>query len=131
MKKILLIPLLFVINITYSQLLCKPVHITSPSTNLNIDQWSYIAITKGLNNDGNFYKDGQLIYSGAWQNLVYTWSKIELGSVYFTSYSISKSENDGTSILSTYVISVIDGKSFTEIKFNIISDLSPVPYKSL
>ena len=50
---------------------------------------------------------------------------------YFILYSIFKSEYAGTSILSIYSISVIDGKSFTEIKFKITSVFSPVPYKSL
>jgi hypothetical protein len=50
---------------------------------------------------------------------------------YFTLYSIFKSEYAGISIISTYSISVIDGKSFTAIKLIVISTLSPVPYKSL
>jgi serine protease inhibitor len=87
MKNLLLISLLFVINITYCQLSGNAIHITSSSTILNNNEWSYIAITKGANNEGNLYKNGQLIYSGPWQNLNYSWSKIELGSVFFTSYS--------------------------------------------
>ena len=87
MKNFFIISLLFFINIAFSQLLGNAIHITSSSTNLNTNEWSYIVITKGSNNDGNFYKNGQLIYSGTWQNLPYSWSKIELGAVFFTSYS--------------------------------------------
>ena len=42
-----------------------------------------------------------------------------------------KSENDGTSIKSAYVVSVIDGKSLIAVKVNKASALPPVPNPEL
>ena len=46
---------------------------------INIQQWQCITITKDNNNNGKLYKNGQLIYSGSYTNMTYSWSKIILG----------------------------------------------------
>ena len=53
---------------------------------LELSQWQYIAITKDNNNQGKIYKNGQLIYSGPYQNVNYFWNRLELGAVYYTGY---------------------------------------------
>lgn len=54
---------------------------------LDIDNWSYIVFTKDINNEGKLYKNGQLIYSGTWANINYSWSRLDLGAVFYTSYN--------------------------------------------
>jgi hypothetical protein len=51
---------------------------------LDLNQWQYIAITKGSNNQATVYKNGALVYSGSWSNISYTWSRLTLGCVYYT-----------------------------------------------
>jgi hypothetical protein len=53
---------------------------------LNLNQWNYIAITKDNNNVGKVYKNGQLIYQGTYVNTFYSWSRLDLGAVYYTGY---------------------------------------------
>jgi hypothetical protein len=54
---------------------------------LETEQWQYIAITKGPGNIAKVYKNGQLIIQDTYLNLSYSWSRIELGAVFFTSYN--------------------------------------------
>ena len=60
---------------------------TSTSANLSLQDWQYITITKDNSNNGKLYKNGQLIYSGSYLNLTYTWSKLILGAVFYTTYN--------------------------------------------
>ncbi len=53
---------------------------------LDLNQWNYIAITKDNNNNGKLYKNGQLIYQGLYSNTFYSWSRLDLGAVYYTGY---------------------------------------------
>jgi DNA/RNA endonuclease YhcR with UshA esterase domain len=77
----------FISNFTYSQLSGNATHIPNSSLNINSNEWSYITITKGSNNQGQIYKNGNLVYSGSWLNLTYNWSRIDLGAVFYTSYN--------------------------------------------
>lgn len=54
---------------------------------MDIGQWQYIAITKDNNNQARIYKNGQLVYSGTYANNPYSWNRLDLGAVFFTSYS--------------------------------------------
>lgn len=89
---------------------------TLQSTNqisVDIDQWQYFAITKDAQNNGKIYKNGQLIVQGNFFNLSYSWNRIDLGAVFFTTYGawfdgdidefrLSNILRDGTSILNHY-----------------------------
>lgn len=88
-KKIsyLVLTFLFIVQFNYSQLQGGATHIASSTTDIPVNTWTYIAITKGANNDGKLYKNGSLIYSGPWHNLSYVWSRLDLGAVYYTSFS--------------------------------------------
>ncbi len=57
------------------------------SAPLTIQDWQYIVITKDNSNNGKLYKNGQLIYSGSYANLTYSWNKIILGAVFLSSYN--------------------------------------------
>lgn len=56
------------------------------SVPIDIQQWQYIAITKGPGNLAQVYKNGQLVYQDTYANLVYSWNRLELGAVFFTNY---------------------------------------------
>ena len=59
----------------------------SSFANLSNQNWQNIVITKDNSNIGKIYKNGQLIYSGNYLNLTYSWSKLILGASFYTSYS--------------------------------------------
>jgi len=76
-------------------------------------QWTYIVITKDAANNGKFYKNGQLVYSGNYANVTYNWSRIDLGTVFYTAYGgwfkgwideirMSNTVRSAASILNTY-----------------------------
>jgi hypothetical protein len=54
---------------------------------VDLNQWQYIAITKDANNNGKIYKNGQLVVDGQFLNVGYSWVRIDIGAVFFTSYS--------------------------------------------
>jgi hypothetical protein len=63
----------------------------SDSTNSNalpidISQWQYIAITKDNSNIARIYKNGQLVFQDNYANTFYSWNRLDLGAVFFTSY---------------------------------------------
>jgi hypothetical protein len=49
--------------------------------------WNHVAITKDNSNNASIYKNGQLVFQGKFDNVSYRWSRIDLGAVFFTSYS--------------------------------------------
>lgn len=49
------------------------------------NQWTYVAITKNGSN-GEIYFNGNLIYTGTWQNLNYVWNRLDIGAGFYTSY---------------------------------------------
>jgi hypothetical protein len=53
---------------------------------LDIQQWQYIAITKNSNGFAKIYKNGQLVYQGTYQNLFYSWNRLDLGAVFYTNW---------------------------------------------
>jgi hypothetical protein len=53
---------------------------------LDIGVWSHVAFTKDVNNNANVYKDGQLVFQGKFDNVSYSWNRIDLGAVFYTSY---------------------------------------------
>jgi hypothetical protein len=53
---------------------------------MDIGQWQYVAITKDNNNQAKIYKNGQLVFSGNYANVSYSWNRLDLGSVFYTSY---------------------------------------------
>ena len=80
---------------------------------VDTQQWTYIVITKDASNNGKFYKNGQLVYSGNYANVTYNWSRIDLGAVFFTAYGgwfkgwideirMSNTVRTATSILNSY-----------------------------
>lgn len=54
---------------------------------IDIAAWNYIAITKDNLNNANIYKNGKLMFQGKFDNVSYSWSRLNLGASYFTSYS--------------------------------------------
>ena len=53
---------------------------TSVKISLPIGEWSYLALSKSSNNDCSLYMNGQLIYSGSYANISYSWTKLVVGS---------------------------------------------------
>ena len=53
---------------------------------MDIGQWQYIAITKDNNNVATIYKNGQQVFRGSYENVSYSWNRIDLGASFFTSY---------------------------------------------
>jgi hypothetical protein len=53
---------------------------------IDTNQWQYIAITKE-NNIAKIYKNGQLLLTGEYTDHYYSWDKLELGAVFYTSYN--------------------------------------------
>jgi hypothetical protein len=53
---------------------------------IDSNQWQYIVITKE-NDIAKIYKNGELLLTGEYNNLDYSWDKLELGAVFYTSYN--------------------------------------------
>lgn len=53
---------------------------------LDIQQWQYIAITKDNANQAKIFKNGQLVFQGNYADVTYSWSRLDIGAVYYTSY---------------------------------------------
>ena len=49
-------------------------------------QWQYIAISKDNADHIKVYKNGQLIFQGSFLNRTYSWSRFDLGAIYYTNY---------------------------------------------
>ena len=58
---------------------------SNASVPIDTNQWQYIAIIKE-NNIAKIYKNGQLIKTGVYENFTYSWSRLDLGAVFYTSY---------------------------------------------
>ena len=61
-------------------------YVSNSNFPVDVSQWQYIAISKGPNNQAKIYKNGQLVYQGNYANTFYSWSRIDLGAVFYTSY---------------------------------------------
>jgi hypothetical protein len=61
-------------------------HLNASFSNININQWHYIVMTKNANGMGKLYLDGQLVSSGSYTNIGYNWTRVDLGARFFTQY---------------------------------------------
>ncbi len=59
---------------------------TSPQITVDTNQWNYIAIIKDGANGGKIYKNGQLAATGTFQSVNYSWTRLDIGAGFFTSY---------------------------------------------
>jgi hypothetical protein len=53
---------------------------------VDINQWNYIVWVKTSTNGGKIYKNGNLVFSGSFQNTSYSYSRLDLGAEFYTSY---------------------------------------------
>ena len=106
MKKILLIILSSLGSLTFSQNcdLINSATFSVPAANQNVlqgsvlrmtnsifnqvdnNQWNYIVWVKTSSNAGKIYKNGVLVFSGAFQNTNYSYSRLDIGAELFTSW---------------------------------------------
>ena len=61
--------------------------INSTFNQVDTNQWNYIAWVKTSTNGGKIYKNGNLVFSGNFQNQFYSWSRLDIGAEFFTSYN--------------------------------------------
>lgn len=59
----------------------------SPAIDVPVNEWSYVVVTKGAGNVGNIYKNGQLAFSGSFENVSYFWNRLDLGAVNYIGYN--------------------------------------------
>jgi hypothetical protein len=62
---------------------------TGPQPQIVVDtnQWNYIVIVKDGSNGGKIFKNGQLAASGTYPNISYSWSRLDIGTEFFTGYN--------------------------------------------
>jgi hypothetical protein len=60
--------------------------LNSNFTSLDLNQWNYIVWVKTSSNGGKIYKNGNLVFSGNFDNLQYVYNRLDLGAEFFTSY---------------------------------------------
>lgn len=53
---------------------------------IDTNQWNYIAWVKTSANGGKIYKNGNLVFSGNFDNLSYSYVRLDLGAEYYLSY---------------------------------------------
>ena len=56
------------------------------SCSMDTGKWIYIAYSKNSSNVAKLYMNGTLQATGAYLNLSYSWSRIDIGASFFTSY---------------------------------------------
>lgn len=55
--------------------------------NIDTTDWNYIAVVKTSTNGGKIYKNGNLVFSGNFQNVNYYYNRFDIGTEYYTSYA--------------------------------------------
>jgi len=60
--------------------------LNSTFTAVNLNEWSHIAWVKTTTNGGKIYKNGTLVFSGDFQDVAYSWGRLDLGAEFYTSY---------------------------------------------
>ena len=60
--------------------------LNSTFNQVDTNQWNYIAWVKTSTNAGKIYKNGNLVFNGNFQNVSYSYSRLDLGAEFFTSY---------------------------------------------
>ena len=60
--------------------------LNSTFNQVDTNQWNYIAWVKTSTNAGKIYKNGNLVFNGNFQNGSYSYSRLDLGAEFFTSY---------------------------------------------
>jgi hypothetical protein len=60
--------------------------LNSTFNQVDTNQWNYIAWVKTSTNAGKIYKNGNLVFSGNFQNLSYSYSRLDLGAESYLSW---------------------------------------------
>jgi hypothetical protein len=60
--------------------------LNSSFNSVDLNQWNYIVWVKTASNGGKIYKNGNLVFSGNFDNLQYVYNRLDLGAEFFTSY---------------------------------------------
>ena len=53
---------------------------------MDLNQWNYIVWTKDGANGGKLYHNGQLVYTGSFENVGYWWGRLDLGAEFFVNW---------------------------------------------
>jgi hypothetical protein len=59
---------------------------SSTFNSIDTNQWNYIVWVKTSANEGKIYKNGNLVFSGNFQNTNYLYNRLDLGAEFYTSY---------------------------------------------
>jgi hypothetical protein len=53
---------------------------------IEINQWNYIVWSKDASNGGKIYYNGQLVYTGDFQDVNYWWGRLDIGAEFFVNW---------------------------------------------
>ncbi len=84
---LIIISLLWSNKNLFSQQTAEIPNFSCPNFSIDLNEWTYVVITKINGNVGSVYKNGALIFDGSWANTSYSWSRIDIGAVYYNGFS--------------------------------------------